>query len=250
MAVLVDRNSASASEIFAGAIQDYQRGIIIGEPTFGKGTVQNVVDLNRFIRDSNVDYGRLKTTIAQFFRISGGSNQYKGVVPDIIYPTADDAKDYGERSFKNALPWDKVKPAEYIKVSMPVDELSITREKHENRIKSNKAFQLLMQEIHLIKDANNRKTVSLLETERIKERDELQNTKRELQNEIRLAQGLEPISADTDLDEIDSEELKDASEILLNEAAYILTDLIDTKDKLHDFKAVQQDRANTIDTKL
>ena len=251
LAVLVDRNSASASEIFAGAIQDYQRGIIIGEPTFGKGTVQNVVDLNRFVRDSNVDYGRLKTTIAQFFRISGGSNQYKGVVPDIIYPTADDAKDYGERSFKNALPWDKVKPAKYIKVSAPLDEFSITREKHENRIKSNKAFQLLMQEINLIKDANKRKAVSLLETERIKERDELQNTKRALQNEIRLAQGLDPISEDADLNEIDSEELKDASEILLNEAAYILTDLIDAKDNHHDFRAVQQDSASTIiDNKL
>jgi len=87
LAVLVDRDSASASEIFAGAIQDYHRGIIIGETTFGKGTVQNVIDLNRFLQEDNEDYGRLKTTIAQFFRISGSSNQYKGVIPDIIFPT-------------------------------------------------------------------------------------------------------------------------------------------------------------------
>jgi carboxyl-terminal processing protease len=252
LAILVDRNSASASEIFAGAIQDYQRGIIIGEPTFGKGTVQNVVDLNRFVSNAKEDHGRLKTTIAQFYRISGGSNQFKGVVPDIIFPTAEDDTDYGERSFENALPWDKVKPAEFIKVSAPVDELPITVEKHKNRIKANKAFQLLMQEINLIKDANNRKVVSLLENERIKERDELLDTKRELQNEIRLAQGLEPIPEDADLNEIDSEELKDASEILLNESAFILTDLIDTAiARHHDFKAVQQDRSNTtIDNKL
>jgi carboxyl-terminal processing protease len=88
LAVLVDRNSASASEIFAGAIQDYQRGIIVGEPTYGKGTVQNIVDLNNFIKNPKVDHGKLKTTIAQFFRVSGGSNQNKGVIPDIIFPTA------------------------------------------------------------------------------------------------------------------------------------------------------------------
>ena len=89
LAVLVDRDSASASEIFAGAIQDYRRWIIIGETTFGKGTVQNVIDLNRFIQKDEEDYGRLKTTIAQFFRISGSSNQYKGVVPDIMFPTTE-----------------------------------------------------------------------------------------------------------------------------------------------------------------
>ena len=88
LAVLVNRNSASASEIFAGAIQDYRRGIIIGEPTFGKGTVQNIIDLNHFTDSSHEDHGRLKATIAQFFRISGGSNQHRGVIPDIIFPTA------------------------------------------------------------------------------------------------------------------------------------------------------------------
>ena len=250
MAVLVNRNSASASEIFAGAIQDYRRGIIIGEPTFGKGTVQNVIDLNRFDHHSKSDLGRLKTTIAQFFRISGGSNQFKGVIPDIIYPTADKSIKYGERSFKNALPWDKVKPAHYVKVSAPVDEFAIAMEKHEDRIKSNKAFQLLIKEIHMIEDANDRKSVSLLESERIKERDNLENTKRQLQNEMRVAQGLMPLPDDADLNDIDSDELKDASEILLDETANILADLIEIKDKHNDFKAVQQDQAGTIDNKL
>ena len=85
LAVLVDRNSASASEIFAGAIQDYHRGIIIGEPTFGKGTVQTLVDLGRFVREGGDKLGRLRLTMAQFFRVNGGSTQFRGVVPDIIY---------------------------------------------------------------------------------------------------------------------------------------------------------------------
>jgi carboxyl-terminal processing protease len=113
MAVLVDRNSASASEIFAGAIQDYRRAIIIGEPTFGKGTVQNVVDLNRYSHEPGTDLGKLKTTIAQFFRITGSSNQFKGVIPDIIFPTARDTTKYGERALDNALPWSQVEPAKY-----------------------------------------------------------------------------------------------------------------------------------------
>ncbi|MCU7809625.1 MAG: PDZ domain-containing protein, partial [Candidatus Thiodiazotropha sp. (ex Notomyrtea botanica)] len=88
MAVLVDRDSASASEIFAGAIQDYKRGIVIGEPTFGKGTVQTLVDLGRFVPGRKQDLGRLRLTMAQFFRINGGSTQHRGVVPDILFPTA------------------------------------------------------------------------------------------------------------------------------------------------------------------
>ena len=135
LAVLVDRDSASASEIFAGAIQDYRRGIIIGETTFGKGTVQNVIDLNRFIQKGEEDYGRLKTTIAQFFRISGSSNQYKGVVPDIIFPTTKYSdKDLGERAYENALPWDKVKPAKYYTTNAPTEIFDDVKKQHESRI--------------------------------------------------------------------------------------------------------------------
>ena len=96
LVVLVDRQSASASEIFAGAIQDYGRGLVVGEPTYGKGTVQNVVDLNRFVASDVGALGQLKVTIAQFFRINGASTQHKGVVPDIIFPTALDIETHGE----------------------------------------------------------------------------------------------------------------------------------------------------------
>jgi len=170
LAVLVDRDSASASEIFAGAIQDYRRGIIIGEPTFGKGTVQNVIDLNRFIKENNEDHGRLKTTIAQFFRVSGGSNQYKGVVPDIIFPTAEDSSDQGERAYENALPWDQVKPARYYPASAPIDSFQVAKIEHEKRIKNNKLFQLLMDDLYLKREAGDKKEISLLESKRKTER--------------------------------------------------------------------------------
>jgi carboxyl-terminal processing protease len=222
LAVLVDRNSASASEIFAGAIQDYHRGIIIGEPTFGKGTVQNVIDLNRFVKNSDEDHGRLKTTIAQFFRVSGGSNQYKGVVPDIIFPTVKDASSHGESAFENAIPWDNVQPARYIAASAPVDNFSLAKERHKDRIKENKLFQLLLEELRLADENIHKKQISLLESKRKDERERLLMAKKKIQNEIRIAQGLQPLS-DEDNSETDESESVD---VLLNETGQILHDLI------------------------
>lgn len=237
LAVLVDRNSASASEIFAGAIQDYRRGIIIGEPTFGKGTVQNIVDLNRFVRNSRGDLGRLKTTIAQFYRISGGSNQYKGVEPDVVFPTAELGEDFGERSLDNALPWDKVAPARFVPASAPVSSFEEVRRRHEARIKTDKAFNLLMDELRLVRDASERTEVSLNEKKRKAEREALLLAQRRVENELRVAQGLEPLSeavsleedADEDQDgrDLSAEEKKfEPENVLLQESAHILIDLI------------------------
>jgi len=231
LAVLVDRNSASASEIFAGAIQDYRRGIIIGEPTFGKGTVQNIIDLNRFIKENDVDHGRLKTTIAQFFRVSGGSNQHKGVVPDIIFPTAEDSTDQGERAYENALPWDQVKPARFYPASAPIDSFEIVKKEHEKRIKKNKLFQLLMDDLYLKREASDRKEISLLESNRKAERKKMLTAKKEIQNAMRVEKGLPPLE-DTDDDTVidiataDENEEDDPIDILLNETAEILNDLI------------------------
>ena len=227
LAVLVDRDSASASEIFAGAIQDYRRGIIIGEPTFGKGTVQNVIDLNRFIKENNEDHGRLKTTIAQFFRVSGGSNQHKGVVPDIIFPTAEDSSDQGERAYENALPWDQVKPARYYPASAPIDSFQIAKNEHENRIKNNKLFQLLMDDLNLKREASDKKEISLLESKRKTEREKALAAKKDIQNAMRIEKGLPPLTDtedDTDASKVEDEE--DPIDILLNETAEILNDLI------------------------
>ena len=136
LAVVVDRDSASASEIFAGAIQDYRRGIILGEDTFGKGTVQNLIDLDRYAEDSNVPLGQLKVTIAQFFRVSGASTQHRGVTPDIQIPSAQVINEYGERSLKNALPWDEIDPVEFASYPESIQEsqLSTLRSLHEGRV--------------------------------------------------------------------------------------------------------------------
>ena len=223
LAVLVDRNSASASEIFAGAIQDYHRGIIVGEPTFGKGTVQSIVDLNRFIRDSDEDHGRLKTTVAQFFRVSGSSNQHRGVIPDVIYPTADNNDEQGERGLPNALPWEHIKPARYTPANAPIDQYDRVRRQFQERIKTEKLFQLLLKEHKLAEDANEQTTVSLMESKRKEEREKMRVTRHELQNEFRKAQGLEPIPMNAP--EAEYEKIKPV-DILLNECARILQDLI------------------------
>ncbi len=222
LAVLVNRNSASASEIFAGAIQDYHRGIILGEPTFGKGTVQNIVDLNRFSRSGN-DYGRLKTTIAQFFRINGGSNQHKGVIPDIIYPTASFSAEHGERSLDNALPWDEIKPARFVPAQAPLDRFDSAKLRHENRIESDKLFQLLLDEQRLVYEINEKKITSLQETKRKTERETLSTARKTLQNEFRIAQGLAPLD-----DESDDQDFEDTEpvDVILNESARILEDLL------------------------
>ena len=228
LAVLVDRYSASASEIFAGAIQDYQRGIIIGEPTFGKGTVQNIIDLNQFVRNSDERHGRLKTTIAQFYRISGGSNQHRGVVPDIVFPTARYSGDHGERSLDNALPWDEIRPARYIPTSAPVESFIYARERHINRIKQHRLIQLLLEDMDFTREADNTKTITLLESKRKSEREELLVAKKKLRNEFRVALGLEPVPIhvdDADEAEQDDEELE-SLDVLLEEAARILFDLI------------------------
>ena len=111
LAVVVNRQSASASEIFAAAIQDYGRGVVIGEPTFGKGTVQNLINLDRYGQGDDPRFGQLRLTVAQFFRVNGGSTQHRGVIPDVVFPTMGTDEEYGESAFDNALPWTSIRPA-------------------------------------------------------------------------------------------------------------------------------------------
>ncbi len=113
LGILINRGSASASEIFAAAIQDYGRGVIIGEPSYGKGTVQNIVDLDQLARNGKPKFGELKMTVSQFFRINGGTTQLRGVTPDISFPGFSDVENFGESSYDNALPWVKIKEADY-----------------------------------------------------------------------------------------------------------------------------------------
>ena len=174
LAVVVDRDSASASEIFAGAIQDYRRGIILGEDTFGKGTVQNLIDLDRYAEDSNVPLGQLKVTIAQFFRVSGASTQHRGVTPDIQIPSAQVINEYGERSLKNALPWDEIDPVEFASYPESIQEsqLSTLRSLHEGRVNLDPDFTYMKGLRAIDQPLAVATKISLLEADRENSRDQ------------------------------------------------------------------------------
>ncbi len=228
LAVLVDRNSASASEIFAGAIQDYNRGLILGEPTFGKGTVQTLVDLGRFLR-SRDDIGRLRLTMAQFFRVQGGSTQHRGVMPDIVYPTAKGAAEHGERALDNALPWASIQPAEH--QLLGVQSVTELREASARRIAKNPGFRFLIEEEEDLIDLEKRNTVSLRESVRRAEWDEREQVRLDRRNRLREFRGLPALDNLDDADEerFVSEEEKDEEgirRIMLEESANILADQI------------------------
>ena len=169
--VLINRGSASASEIFAAAIQDYGRGLIIGEPSFGKGTVQTIVNLDRFAPNDKVKYGELKMTIAQFFRINGGTTQLRGVTPDIKFPVTADADVFGESTYDNALPYTTIKPATYTASGDLKELISPLQKRHEARIAKDKDFQYLQEDLAEFRKIRKDNVLSLNETVRRKERD-------------------------------------------------------------------------------
>ena len=164
MAVLVNRGSASASEIFAAAIQDYGRGVIIGEPTFGKGTVQNLVDLDKFgksVTGETAKYGELKMTIAEFIRINGDSTQLRGVTPDVMFPQNGDAKEFGESTYDNALPWRHIDPADYKPVADLKPIFGPLNAKHEARVANSPAWKLMLDEMAEYKKLRDKTDISL-----------------------------------------------------------------------------------------
>jgi len=232
LAVLVDRDSASASEIFAGAIQDYGRGLIIGEPTFGKGTVQTLIDLNRFVFKQQEDLGRLRLTMAQFFRVEGGSTQYQGVIPDIVFPTAKGAEKEGERSLDNALPWARIDAVAHATGKLGV--LDAIRAANQKRVAADAGFQYLLEEEELRAEIRDRKTVSLNEAKRREEWKQREAQRKQETNRFRAAMGLPPAKekpADEDEDKAaipdeEDEEVKLIKRIAVNEAARILADYV------------------------
>ena len=171
LAVLVNRASASASEIFAAAIQDYGRGIVLGQGTFGKGTVQNLVDLDRVAHNDKPEFGELKMTIAQFFRISGGSTQLRGVTPDVGFPQTMDPDDYGESSYDNALPWTSIAPASYKPLADLKGVLPVINKMHEERTAANEEWQYFVQDLEHMRELRNKKQISLREDVRRSERE-------------------------------------------------------------------------------
>lgn len=145
LVVLINNFSASASEIFAAAVQDYKRGVIIGsKQSYGKGTVQNVVDLNKFIKSNSLgDFGAVKITTQKFYRINGGSTQLKGVASDVVMPDRYSYIDIGERDLENAMPWDKIDPANYKLWSNQQNSLDIVISNSKHRIEDNEQFKLI-----------------------------------------------------------------------------------------------------------
>jgi carboxyl-terminal processing protease len=228
LAVLVDRNSASASEIFAGAIQDYNRGLILGEPTFGKGTVQTLVDLGRFLR-SRKDIGRLRLTMAQFFRVQGGSTQHRGVMPDIVYPTAKGAADHGERALDNALPWASIKAAEH--QFLGATPLTGLRDASQERIAGNPGFRFLLEEEDDLIELDKKTTVSLNESVRRAEWDRREQERLDRRNRLRAFRNLPPLASldeeeDEDVSAKDEKDPEGIQRIMLEESANILADQI------------------------
>lgn len=171
LTVMVDRYSASASEIFAAAMQDYGRALVVGEQTFGKGTVQQHRGLGRIYDMFDNPLGSVQYTIAKFYRINGGSTQHKGVIPDIQFPTAIDPAEWGESKEEFALPWDSIDAARYSSLNDISTVVPVLREKHHARITVEPEFQYLLSDIAEYKQQIDDKTVSLKEAERIAERD-------------------------------------------------------------------------------
>ncbi len=243
LGVLINRGSASASEIFAAAIQDYGRGLIIGEPSFGKGTVQGMVDLDRVARNDKPKFGELKLTVAQFFRINGGTTQLRGVIPDIPLPVLSDAESFGESSFGNALPWSQVKAADYLPAGDLKALLPILMTLHEARVKKDRDFQYLQEDIAEARLQRKRNLVSLNEAERRKERDaqETRFLSREARKDGDKSAGNESASAKASALQDDGlrpgernlanqlaaeKARKNAKDVLLNEAVNILGDQV------------------------
>ena len=239
LAVLTNRGSASASEIFAGAIQDYGRGLVIGETTFGKGTVQNLVDLDRWPANEKPRFGQVKLTIAQFFRPGGSSTQNKGVVPDIAFPVTVDASEFGESTYDNALPWTRIAAVPHTNYGNFAPLLPKLETLHTARTAKDVEFQWFEQDVAEFRTERAKKYISLNETERRAERDR-QEAKRKSRQEQRKVLGLapDPLAADAIDDGLQASErdvAKDAArekaaesapDPLLHESAAILADAV------------------------
>ncbi len=235
LAVLVNRTSASASEIFAGAIQDYQRGIVLGGQTFGKGTVQEIIPM---------DYGQVKLTRSKFYRISGESTQHRGVIPDISFPDFYDAyEDIGESSLDGALPWDTVRPVEYRPYHAIQALLPELQQRYDQRTENSPDFIYLRDQIERTRVLRQRDMLSLNEQQVKAERERTRREEFDAENMRRLLKGLplnewvedesedeeEELVANNDTssaEESEEVEVEEEGDPLLLESGRILADFI------------------------
>lgn len=225
LAVLVNRFSASASEIFAAAIQDYARGVIIGQQTFGKGTVQNLYSLDQYVRrPDEAGLGQLTLTIGKYYRVTGESTQHRGVWPDIALPSAIDVELVGESVRETALPWDTIETTKF-QAGAPLDStISSLMASHNSRSKDDPDYQYLMAGILDVEQVRARTSVSLNLEERRAEREDEIKRRMDRENERRAALQLEPV---TTMEELEALEPPD---VHLDEAAAIVTDLAELRE--------------------
>jgi carboxyl-terminal processing protease len=220
LAVLVNRYSASASEIFAAAIQDYARGVIIGQQTFGKGTVQNLYSLDQYVRrPEDEGLGQLTLTIGKYYRVTGESTQHRGVDPDISLPSDIDTSIVGESVRDSALPWDTIRTTKF-RAGEPLDAtIDMLTASYVSRSKDDPDFQYLLDGIKDIEEVRARKTVSLDIEKRHSEREENMARRLERENIRRAALQLEPVES------VEALEKLEPPDVHLDQAADIVTDL-------------------------
>ncbi len=235
LVVLINRLSASASEIFAGAIQDYQRGIVVGDPSFGKGTVQTLVPLTE---------GQLKITESKFYRISGESTQHRGVVPDVGFPSLYDAQEIGESSLDHALNWDQINPIRHRRYSDLQNTLPQLSKLFQERSSHNPDFIYLEDQVQMLQESRDITHLPLNAEARMAMRSEQEEKALFIENKRRKAKGEELL---TSLDEEEEEELEeeladssdqsdevevgereeeDKPDVLLTEAGNVLVDTL------------------------
>jgi carboxyl-terminal processing protease len=225
LAVLVNRYSASASEIFAAAVQDYARGVIIGQQTFGKGTVQNLYSLDQYVRNAEDEegLGQLTLTIGKYYRVTGESTQHRGVNPDIPLPSDIDASVVGESVRESALPWDTIRTARFRAGAPLGSTITSLTASHLSRSENDPDYRYLLDDIQYVAEVRARDSVSLqLEARKTEREDEL---KRRLarENGRRAALNMEPLSSVEELDALEE------PDVHLDQAAAIVTDLAELR---------------------
>ncbi|WP_413284457.1 carboxy terminal-processing peptidase [Vibrio sp. MA40-2] len=223
MTVLINRYSASASEIFAAAMQDYGRAIVLGEQTFGKGTVQQHRSLNHIYDLFDKELGYVQYTIQKFYRINGGSTQNKGVVPDIAYPTAIDPEDTGESVEDNALPWDSIDKAAYNVIKQRQDQIAQLDKLHQVRISTDREFGFIAEDIAKYKAEQDDNMLSLNEKVREQQIKDREAKRLDRINQRQKAMGNEMFKS---LDEVDKD--YQAPDAYLDESVDIMVDMINT----------------------
>jgi len=221
LAVLIDRTSASASEIFAGAIQDYHRGLIVGQTSFGKGTVQSVIPLDRW--SSKPTEGQLTVTIGKFYRVTGESTQLRGVTPDLLLPSAVSVTDVGEGVLEHALPWDRIATVPFRALPAEGSLVQTLATEQSDRATHNADYQWLLASLTSLDTARAEKTLSLNLKKRQAERTAQDQARLNQENSRRQADGLAAVKTVEDI------VVSDEPDVILAQAADIMADGVAAK---------------------